>query len=103
MFSEITSKENFDEAFRKTQLGAPKYKPDAIRFTENQTVNLARLRQLVISGKYQPGEYLEFSVFEPKERVIYAPRYKDKIVQHAANNRSEERRVGKECRERMAT
>lgn len=86
MFSEITSKENFDEAFRKTQLGAPKYKPDAIRFTENQTVNLARLRQLVISGQYQPGEYLEFSVFEPKERVIYAPRYKDKIVQHAANN-----------------
>src|SRR5690554_4538522 len=86
MFSEITSKENFDEAFRKTQLGAPKYKPDAIRFTENQTVNLARLRQLVISGEYQPGEYLEFSVFEPKERVIYAPRYKDKIVQHAANN-----------------
>jgi len=25
-------------------------------------------------------------VYEPKERVIYAPKYKDKIVQHAVNN-----------------
>lgn len=40
----------------------------------------------MVAGEYQPGDYIEFSVYEPKERVIYAPRYHDKIVQHATNN-----------------
>lgn len=86
MFSEITSKQNFDEAFRKTQLGSPKFKFSAIAFSENRTVNLGYLRSAVIFGHYEPGEYVSFPVFEPKERVIFAPKYRDKIVQHAVNN-----------------
>jgi len=86
MFERIVSPANFFDAYQKTQRGSPKYKPGAVRFARNETENLEALRQLVISGEYRPSDYIEFSVFEPKERVIYAPKYKDKIVQHAVNN-----------------
>lgn len=86
MFWKIVSPRNFAEAYHKTQIGSPRFKPDAIRFSQNETANLEALRQSVIAGKYRPSEYIQFSVFEPKERVIYAPRYRDKIVQHAVNN-----------------
>lgn len=86
MFKSIVSKDNFYQAYRRTQAASPKFKPDAIRFAANETHNLEQLRQSVISGDYQPQDYIAFSVFEPKERVIYAPMYRDKIVQHAINN-----------------
>ncbi|WP_299316217.1 reverse transcriptase/maturase family protein [uncultured Halomonas sp.] len=86
MFSRIISEENFADAYRKTQRGRPKFSPGAIRFSSNETQNLEILRRQVSSGSYQPQEYVCFSVFEPKERIIYAPQYRDKIVQHAVNN-----------------
>ena len=33
--------------------------------------------------KYKPMEYNKFKVYEPKERIIYAPHFRDVIVQHA--------------------
>jgi len=86
MFDQIVSPDNFADAYRKTQCGSPRFKLEAIRFARNETHNLERLRREVVTGEYRPRDYIEFSVFEPKERVIYAPQYRDKIVQHAANN-----------------
>lgn len=86
MFERIVSKANFFDAYHKTQTSSPKFKTDAIHFAANESLNLERLRNSVIDGNYCPQDYVEFSVFEPKERVIYAPRYRDKIVQHAVNN-----------------
>lgn len=86
MFDHIVSEDNFDLAFMQTQKGSPKYKPGAIRFAANETRNIELLRQEVMAGEYEPRGYIEFSVYEPKERIIYAPMYSDKIVQHAADN-----------------
>lgn len=86
MFDQIISPDNFADAYRRTQRGRPKFKVEAIRFAQNEAHNLERLRQEVASAEYRPSDYIEFSVFEPKERVIYAPQYRDKIVQHAINN-----------------
>lgn len=86
MFDKIVSRDNFADAYRKTQRGNSRFKLEAIRFSRNEAYNLERLRHEVASGQYRPREYIEFSVFEPKERVIYAPQYRDKIVQHAINN-----------------
>lgn len=86
MFDQIIAPENFADAYRQTQRGRPRFKLEAIRFSRNEAYNLERLRREVAFGQYQPRDYIEFSVFEPKERVIYAPQYRDKIVQHAINN-----------------
>lgn len=86
IFDKITSIENFDLAYRKTQLGSAKYKSQSLIFGMNLTENLQALRERVASGEYRPGAYNRFMVYEPKEREIYAPKFVDKIVQHAANN-----------------
>ncbi len=54
-------------------------------FARNETYNLRELRDSLINETYCFGEYEEFKVYEPKERTIHAPSYKDKIVQIAIN------------------
>lgn len=86
LFPAIVSEANVDDAFRKTQLGQMKYKRGAIKFSQDLTVNLQNLRARIISREYVPNDYHSFKVFEPKERLIYAPAFEDKIVQHMVNN-----------------
>jgi len=86
LFEQIISEANVDDAYRKTQFGQMKYKRDAIHFSQDLTVNLAILREQVASGTYRPSEQHSFWVYEPKERLISAPAFKDKIVQHMINN-----------------
>ena len=86
LFEQVVSEANVDDAYRKTQLGQMKYKRGALRFAQNVTVNLKELREQVKDGIYHPGEYHSFKVFEPKERLIFAPTFEDKIVQHMINN-----------------
>lgn len=86
MIDKITSVENFDEAYKQTQKGKNKYKHAALTFAMNETENINALRKSVIDRSYEFGKYISFMVFEPKERLIHAPGYKDKIVQIAVNN-----------------
>lgn len=82
VFSLIATERNAYEALRKTRLGKEKYKAAAIRFTECETHSMAELLKELRSGEYRPGPYNTFTVYEPKERVIYAPSFRDKVVQH---------------------
>lgn len=86
LFDEIVDEENMHEAYRQTQKGKAKYKNDAMRFRQNETYNLKKLKESLVNGSYSFGGYEEFWVYEPKERLIHAPSYKDKIVQIAVNN-----------------
>lgn len=86
LFEKIIDPANVDDAYKKTQKAKLKYKISALQFSENLTVNLEALRQRVASGRYKPGDYHSFMVYEPKERLIFAPCFEDKIVQHMINN-----------------
>lgn len=83
LIDRITDKDNFKKAYNKTRKGDNKYKTDAMIFAQNKSYNLEKLRQSVKDGSYQFGSYFQFIVYEPKERVINAPGYKDKLVQMA--------------------
>lgn len=52
----------------------------------DETYNLRALEQELLNETYEFSGYCEFIVSEPKERVINAPCYRDKIVQVAINN-----------------
>lgn len=86
LFEQIIDEKNVEDAYRKTQLGQMKYKRGAIRFSQDLTVNLNALRDSVLYSYYRPKGYHAFSVYEPKERLIYAPAFEDKVVQHMINN-----------------
>ena len=66
--------------------GDSKYKDEAITFSNNITYNLNKLRMSLINGTYKFSGYYAFTVYEPKQRDIDAPCFKDKIVQIAINN-----------------
>lgn len=52
-------------------------------FERRLAYNLDALHEEIVSGTYRPRPYFRFVVHEPKERVIYAPAFRDLVVQHA--------------------
>lgn len=86
LFTRIVDEDNFYKAYRTCLKGKSKYKAEAMRFAIDEVYNLQRLRQSLIDETYQFGGYISFQVFEPKERTVDAPHFKDKIVQLAINN-----------------
>lgn len=54
-----------------------------LEFSRNLGSNLEALHTELHAGTYQPQPYTKFMVFEPKPRVIYAPAFRDLVVQHA--------------------
>ncbi len=58
-----------------------------INHDKNKEENLRNLNYLLKSKIYKTSEYTTFTVFEPKERLIYKlPYYPDRIVHHAIMN-----------------
>lgn len=86
IFDKIVNKENIEAAYRQALKGKNKYTSEAIIFSMDETYNLNKLRRSLIEGAYRFGGYMRFKVYEPKERIIDAPHFTDKIVQLAINN-----------------
>ena len=86
LFDQITSDDNIYKAYKNTQKASLKYKYRSLIFGQHLTRNLKELKESLLSGNYTVGKYTRFTVYEPKERIIDAPDYKDKIVQHMLSN-----------------
>jgi len=54
-----------------------------MEFSRYLSCNLDALHAELHSGSYKPQAYIEFTVYEPKQRTIYAPAFRDLVVQHA--------------------
>lgn len=54
-----------------------------LEFARHLAANLDALHQELHTGTYKPQPYIEFTVYEPKQRTIYAPAFRDLVVQHA--------------------
>lgn len=57
------------------------YKPNIIQFELNLEHNLINIKKSLENHTYSLGNYFSFKVYEPKERIIMALPYKDRIVQ----------------------
>ncbi len=86
IFDAIVDKENLYSAYNKTLKGKEKYTTEAMLFAQDEVYNLKKLRESLINQTYEFDDYIRFFVFEPKERLIDAPHFKDKVVQLAMNN-----------------
>lgn len=86
LFKRITNEDNMYDAYKQAIRGKGKYNPEAMQFALDEVYNLKALRQSLIDETYNFSGYVRFTVYEPKERVIDAPHFEDKIVQLAINN-----------------
>lgn len=81
-FEKVIDFNNLYKAYRKVKCGkGTKY--SANKFSTMAFDGLIRLKTSLINKTYKMSEYYEFKIYEPKERVIKAASFKDKIVQHS--------------------
>ena len=82
LYPEIYSFENLHAAYLRARRG----KRDRIevqRFELDLEGNLIQLQNELIWGQYRTGAYRKFIVTEPKERIVAALPFRDRVVQHA--------------------
>jgi retron-type reverse transcriptase len=86
LYQRICSIENLqlaDSIARKGKLT----QPGVIRHARNQERNIQVLHKMLTEKTYRTSEYTTFTIYEPKERIIYRlPYFPDRIVHHAVMN-----------------
>ena len=81
-FEKVIDLKNLYKAYRKVKCGkGTKY--SANKFSTMALDGLIRLKESLVNKTYKMSDYYEFKIYEPKERVIKAASFKDKIVQHS--------------------
>lgn len=79
MLEDAFSFEKLLEAHKKCRC-SKQHKRETINFELNLSQNLIQLSQQIINKTYQVGKYKQFITYEPKERIIEALAYKDRVV-----------------------
>jgi retron-type reverse transcriptase len=82
LYEQICTKENIRRAYRKARLGKRK-KFYVRKFESDVDANIKRLHQELKDESWRPLPYKQFIAYEPKERLIRAPQFRDRIVHHA--------------------
>lgn len=82
LFGRIASFSALLIAARKAVNGKRK-KPGAASFFANLERELLRLERELRDGSYRPSHYVEIMVRDPKERLVSAAPFRDRVVHHA--------------------
>ena len=81
-YADIHSWENLYTAYRKAAKGK-RGRAAAAFFEFRLEDNLIQLQDELATETYQPGPYVNFTIHEPKRRLISAAPFRDRIVHHA--------------------
>ena len=82
-YDRIISMQNLQAAAIVARKGKG-HQPGVIEFLKNEEGNLLALHHVLQEGNYKTSPYHNFSIFEPKERLISKlPFFPDRIVHHA--------------------
>ncbi|MEO0809989.1 MAG: reverse transcriptase domain-containing protein [Pseudomonadota bacterium] len=82
LFDQIANFGALHRASQKAIRGKRK-KPGAAAFMAGLEHELLRLERELLSGQYRPGRYIEILVKDPKERLVSAAPFRDRVVHHA--------------------
>jgi len=85
LIEKIADPENIRLAFFKALKGK-REKKDAKEFSEHLKEEIHSIRKEILSGSIQWGEYYSFKIFDPKERVICAAPFRDRVIHHSIIN-----------------
>lgn len=85
LFDRICNIQNLHEAYYKAAK-SKRLAKEVILFNKNYEQNLEKLRRSLIEKSYRQGEYRHFTITDPKERIISAALFADRIVHHAIIN-----------------
>jgi retron-type reverse transcriptase len=82
LWEHIIDFENLYHAFREASTGK-RYRWESLKFKNNLEENLIILQNELEWDMYKPDHYRQFIIKEPKQRLISAPTFRDRVVHHA--------------------
>jgi RNA-directed DNA polymerase len=85
LYRKIYSIDNLNLADLRARKG--KKQPGITEHDKNKEANLLKLHEMLKNKAYKTSEYTTFTIFEPKERLIFRlPYFPDRITHHAIMN-----------------
>lgn len=85
IYDQIYNYENLLKAYRKARKNK-RYRTEVLAYTARLSENLLELQKDFKTCTYHPKPYRSFTIYEPKERIIRALPFKDRVAQHALCN-----------------
>jgi RNA-directed DNA polymerase len=85
LLSRIAEMENLQLAYLKARRGKTA-KDEVYAYGKRIDENLMRMRQELLSGSIQTGNYRSFKIYDPKERQIAAAPFHQRVMHHALMN-----------------
>lgn len=82
LWERVVSPENLMAAAADAMRGK-RGRGSAARFFSHWETEVCGLHDELVSGDYRPGAYTYFKIYEPKERVVAAAPFRDRVVHHA--------------------
>lgn len=85
LYDQICDPDNLRLAWFKAKKGK-EGKQDVIRYCKQLGRNLNLLREELLTGEPETGNYHFFTIYEPKERLICAASFPERVLHHAIMN-----------------
>jgi len=85
LLSKIAETDNLYTAYWKARKGKEAKREVAI-YRENIDANIKKLQEQLISGDIEVGDYHYFTIYDPKERLICAAPFSQRVLHHAMMN-----------------
>lgn len=82
LFEQVTDFGNLYKAYKKSKSGKG-FSKSSQRFQVAALDGIHQIKRRLETKTYEVGKYNEFTIYEPKERIIKAGSFVDKIVQHS--------------------
>ena len=82
LFEQITDLDNLKLAYLKAMKGK-RYTPAALIYGNKVDEKLFSLKVQLKNEIYNHGKYRQFKIYDPKERIITAASFEDRIIHHA--------------------
>lgn len=82
LFDRVVSRESLHQGYLDARKGKRATR-SCFEFERHLGAQIESLYTALSEGCYRPLPYNTFQVFEPKPRMIYAPAFRDRVVQHA--------------------
>ncbi len=85
LFDDVVEPDNLRLAFWKASRGR-RLSAGQRAFASDLSANLSALREGLLTGDYPVGRYHRFTIHEPKERLICAASFGERVLHHALMN-----------------
>ena len=78
-FDQIAGFQPLYKGYREARKGK-RYNGEVLGFSKNVEENIYKLSDELLAGDYRPKGFKEFKLYDPKEREISAPYFRDRVV-----------------------